>query len=112
MMFAVFAHCFNLYVIEVSCWLKSGVDIDKLVGPFLNRSLHAMHDSGCFHQKDLEKMFGQIFRFYKKAELMSLLGTDDMYNETLVSLTLGLPDNRIELVKNTLRKTFNEAFSV
>jgi len=57
MSFAAFAHCLNLYSLEVTCMLKSKTKASDLFGPMLNRTLHAMHDAGCFNEKEL----GQIF---------------------------------------------------
>ena len=104
MTFAVLCHYLSLHVLEVKICLKGGLSLVKLLGQIMKQTFLAMHEFGCFNQKYLEEIFGQVFSHYKSAELMTYFGDEEKCNNTLMLICKGLPESRLHLVKKTIDK--------
>ena len=98
-MLADFAYYLNLHVFGVKCWLRSGVELVTIIRTVLYKHLLAMHDSGCFNQRDLEEIFGKVFATHKSEELITHFGEEEKYKKTLILMCEGLPGSRKKLVK-------------
>jgi len=80
--------------------VKSVKDIFE---PLLYRSLHAMHDTGCYTEKLVDELVTMIFAHYDKADL-ALYFSVESHNDKFVKLSHNLPDNKKETLRHIIDK--------
>ena len=59
----------------------------------LNRSLQAMHSSGCYTEKLVDELVTMVFAHYDKADLADYFSAES-HNDKFDKLSFNLPDNR------------------
>ena len=82
-------HCLQLYKHEMLCMAKGEVPLaETLKG--LNRTLHAMHDSGKFSPAYLAETLGAVFKSYKREALLGVFN-DESFDRSFERLAANLP---------------------
>ena len=69
--YVMLLHALRQYKMEIAVTLKLKVTLSTLVNDNnLNRTFHAMHDSGAFNEENINEIISMIFAHYEKEELL------------------------------------------
>ena len=62
------------YKLEIRCCLRTVTEFNEMIQSVLNRTLNAMHDSGCFSEELVDELLTLIFAHYERAKIIEQAG--------------------------------------